>query len=272
MDGNNWEQVSITLGIRHSISKDTTFYGNLRHDEYTDFDNSVTYDVTVRSKLSDNFIAFAKHGIGYAPPEAFDLYGIGPLYPGSPDLVAEESKNFEIGFSYQDESLKNTLNVSLTLSEYDNLIKAEYDTTNWVYFPSENIDNSEAFGIEISSKHQISSVFSVSSSLTHMKAKNLDSGDNYLIRRPEFFGLISAIYDNQNFNLGAQLNFRQNTMDINDEDADNYSIVRLFSSYEILDGLVLNSRIENLFDTQYEEVNTYPALGRCIHAGLRYSF
>ena len=269
LDGNNWEQASATLGIRHSISKDTTFYGNLRYDEYTDFDNSVTYDLTLRSILSDNFIAFAKHGIGYAPPEAFDLYGIGPYYPGSPDLVAEESKNFEIGFSYQDDSLKNTLNVSFFSSEYDNLIEAEWDTTN--YFPSENINNTEALGIEISSKHQLSSVFSVSSSLTHMRAKNLDSGDNYLIRRPEFFGSISAIYDNQNFNLGAQLNFRQNTMD-NFGEADDYSIVRLFSSYEILDGLVLNSRIENLFDTQYEEVVGYPALGRAIHAALRYSF
>jgi vitamin B12 transporter len=272
LDGNNWEQASLTLGIRHSISKDTTFYGNLRHDEYTDFDNSVTYDVTVKSKLSDSFIAFAKHGIGYAPPEAFDLYGIGPLYPGSPDLVAEESKNFEIGFSYQDESLKNILNVSFFFSEYDNLIKAEYDTTNWVYFPSENIDNSEALGIEISSNHQLSSVFSVLSSLTYMRAKNLDSGDNFLIRRPEFFGSISAIYDNQNFNLGAQLNFRQNTRESLTVEADDYSIVRLFSSYEISDGLLLNARIENIFDTHYEEVVGYPALGRAIHAGLRYSF
>ena len=105
-----------------------------------------------------------------------------------------------------------------------------------------------------------------------MRAKNLDSGDNFLIRRPEFFGSISAIYDNQNFNLGAQLNFRQNTRESLTVEADDYSIVRLFSSYEISDGLLLNARIENIFDTHYEEVVGYPALGRAIHAGLRYSF
>ena len=168
--------------------------------------------------------------------------------------------------------MKNILNVSFFFSEYDNLIKAEYDTTNWVYFPSENIDNSEALGIEISSKHQLSSVFSVFSSLTYMRAKDLDSGDEFLVRRPEFFGSISAIYDNQDFNLGAQLNFRQNTRESLTVEADDYSIVRLFSSYEISDGLLLNARIENIFDTHYEEVVGYPALGRAIHAGLRYSF
>ena len=114
----------------------------------------------------------------------------------------------------------------LSFSEYDNLIKAEYDTANWVYFPSENIDNSEALGIEISSKHQLSSLFSVLSSLTYMRAEDLDSGDEFLVRRPEFGSF--AIYDNQDFNLGAQLNFRQNTRESLTVEADDYSIVRLF--------------------------------------------
>ena len=36
-------------------------------------------------------LLLAKHGIGYAPPEAFDLYGIG-TYIQEVGLVAEESK------------------------------------------------------------------------------------------------------------------------------------------------------------------------------------
>ena len=69
-----------------------------------------------------------------------------------------------------------------------------------------------------------------------------------------------------------QANFKQNTKENASVDADDYVIFRIFNNFEISDGLSLTSRIENLFDTRYEEVNGYPALGRAVYAGLRYSF
>ena len=94
--------------------------------------------------------------MGFAPPEALDLYEFSPTYPGNLNLEAEESQNYEVGFKYKDPSESNIYGITLFLTQYNNLIRADYDFTNWVYFPAENIDKSESYGLEISSKNQIS--------------------------------------------------------------------------------------------------------------------
>ena len=55
-------------------------------------------------------------------------------------------------------------------------------------------------------------------------------------------------------------------------DADDYTVARLFSSFEFENGVGISARVENLFDKKYSEVHGYPALGRAFYAGLNYSF
>ncbi|OUW38005.1 MAG: hypothetical protein CBD35_04665, partial [Verrucomicrobia bacterium TMED175] len=160
----------------------------------------------------------------------------------------------------------------LFLTKYDNLIRAEYDFTNWVYFPPENIDKSESYGLEISSKNQISERLYVDSSVSYSKSKDLDSNIDFLPKRPEFFGSVTATYEINSLYLGSQMNFKNNTKENATNYNDNYIIVRLFGNYEISDNLIFNARIENLFDEEYEEVIGYPALGRAVHAGFSYNF
>jgi len=152
------------------------------------------------------------------------------------------------------------------------LIRADYDFTNWVYFPAENIDKSESYGLEISSKNQISEKLYLDSSVSYSKSKDLDSNNDFLPKRPEFFGTVIATYGINSLNLGIQMNFKTNTKENATNENDDYIIVLLFGNYEISDDLILHARIENLFDEKYEEVISYPALGRAVHAGLTYNF
>lgn len=156
--------------------------------------------------------------------------------------------------------------MSVFFTEYKNLINAP-----WGVIP-ENIGESESLGIEVSFQNQISESLSIVPSISYVRSKDLDSNNDFLPKRPEFFGCITATYRIKAVNLGTQMNFKNNTRENASNENDDYMIFRLFGNYEISDDLIFNARIENLFDEKYEEVIGYPALGRAIHAGLSFSF
>jgi vitamin B12 transporter len=265
---NSWEQSFASLGLKHEISKDTELNGNIRFCDYSDFGSSETYDLKLNKSISENLSIYAKFSTGFTPPEALDLYKYGDGYPGNPDLVAEEARNYEVGFSHNDHTRRHAMNISLFFTEFKNLIDAP-----WGKIPK-NILNSESFGIEFSTQNQVTERLSLSSSVTYLRSnqQGLDDKKDFLRRRPEFFGSVTAEYELKKIILGTQMNFRNNAKEDETTEMDDYATFRLLGNYEISDHLVFNARVENLFDENYEEVVDYPALGRAIHAGFTYNF
>ena len=270
-EGNSWEQKSGSIGFHAKLSEINVVNGNVRYDDYSDFDSPLTYDLRINTSVNDNITTFVKHSIGYAPPTALDLYGFGPWYPGNPNLVAEESKNYEVGFNYNSTE-KNYWSLTYFYTDYENLI----DTT------PQNIYETRTNGFEISSRNYLNNYFRINSSITMMRSKNKDSGEGFLERRPELFGSISLIYERDALMIGSEFNSKYKTKEKNWDstspdfgkfvDADEYIVARLFSSYQFENGLGINARVENLFDKEYSEVHGYPALGRAFYAELNYSF
>lgn len=272
-EGNSWEQKSASIGFNAKLSENNEVSGNVRYDDYSDFDNPLTYDLRINTSVNESITTFLKHSTGYAPPTALDLYGIGPdsWYPGNPNLVAEESKSYEVGFSYNNKK-SNYWSLIYFYTDYENLI----DTT------PQNINKTSTSGFEVSSRNYLNDYFRINSSITILRSKNKDSGETFLDRRPELFGSISLIYEKELFMFGTELNSKYKTKEKNWDwtspesgkfvDADEYTIVRLFSSYKFENGLEISAKVENLFDKKYSEVHGYPALGRAIHGGLNYSF
>ncbi|MDA7822978.1 TonB-dependent receptor [Opitutales bacterium] len=263
---NSWGQNYASLGFLHEISNDTKLYGNLRFSDYSDFESSETYNFKVSKSLTSDLSIFAKFSTGFTPPEALDLYSYGVGYPGNPDLSAEESRNYELGFSKNDQASRNELKMTLFFTEYNNLILAPYGVV------PENVRKSESIGIELWSHNQITQRVHLESSVSYAKSKNLDSNEDFLPKRPEFFGSVTATYSEDEFDVGTQMNFKNRTRESATKKNDDYFLVRLFGNYHISDQLTFNARIENLFDENYEEVIDYPALGRAAHAGLTYNF
>jgi len=270
-EGNSWEQKSGSIGFNAKLSEVNVVSGNVRYDDYSDFDSPLTYDLRVKTSVNDNITTFIKHSTGYAPPTALDLYGFGPWYPGNPNLVAEKSKNYEVGLNYNSTE-KTYWNLTFFYTDYQNLI----DTT------PQNINETCTNGFEISSRNYLSDYFRINSSITMLGSKNKDSGEGFLDRRPELFGSISLIYEQEVFMIGTELISKYRTKEKNFNqtsapwfrmvDADNYTVARLFSSYKFENGFGITARVENLFDNEYSEVHGYPALGRAFHAGFNYSF
>jgi len=267
----SWEQTYASLGFSHELSQDTLLTGNVHFSDYSEFESSETYELKARTAITESFSVHAKYGSGFAPPEALDLYDYAPYYVGNPNLTAEKSGNFETGIVYEDEGKKNFYGITFFLTKYDNLISTSWDGDKSGYF-AQNIKKSETYGLEISSHNQIAQKIHLDSSISYAKSKNLDSNEDFLPKRPEFFGSFTATYAEDEFDVGTQMNFKNRTRESSTKRNDDYFLVRLFGNYQISDQLIFNARIENLFDENYEEVIDYPALGRAVHAGFTYSF
>jgi vitamin B12 transporter len=71
------------------------------------------------------------------------------------------------------------------------------------------------------------------------------------------------------FNAGRQDVDARTFRTINGED---FTVVRLYGSWQMSAQLALKVRVENLLDERYEEVNGYPALGVGGFTGVEYRF
>lgn len=272
--GDSWEQISSFLSINYLFSEDTQVEASLRHDDYSDFGNPTTVNFQFKNSINKNLNVYSRFSTGYAPPTALELYGIDGR-TGNPNLTSEKSENFEVGLKLYNDERTNNFQISYFYTNYENLISG--------YPLAININESKVSGLEISYRTNLNESIALSSSFTYLKAKNIDTGEKFLDRRPEFLGSLILTYTNESFYLGMELNTRFNTKEKDWEDwasptygtfvdADDYAVVGIFSNYQLKEGLEIYSRIDNVFDEKYEEVDGYPSLGINAKAGVRYSF
>jgi vitamin B12 transporter len=271
--GDSWEQLSSFISVNYLLSEDTEIAASMRYDDYSDFGNPTTINFQFKNSINDNLNAYSRFSTGYAPPTALELYGIDGR-TANLDLISEKSENYEVGVKLQNDEFTNNFQISYFYTEYKNLISG--------YPAAENINQSRVTGLEISSQTKLNDNFILKTSLSHQKAKNKDSGEKFLNRRPEFLGSLMLLYTDKSFSIGTELNTKLNTNEKDYEwgsptydtfvEADDYSIVGLFSSYQVSEELQVYSRIDNVFDVEYEESAGYPSLGMNANAGIRYTF
>jgi vitamin B12 transporter len=72
--------------------------------------------------------------------------------------------------------------------------------------------------------------------------------------------------------LGAAWRLSEDARDIDGTQLDDYQLLELNASYQMLPGLQLYGRLENALDEDYEEVPTYNTSGAAGYAGVRYAF
>ena len=97
------------------------------------------------------------------------------------------------------------------------------------------------------------------------------------MRRPRISGSFNLEHSGERNILGIGLNWVHDVEDLDGASfsriqGDDYTVFRIYAERKMIEEINFFGRIENLFDKSYEEVDGYPALGRAIYAGLRYSF
>ncbi len=271
-----------TTGIylQDQINISNSFFASIgiRHDNNQKFGGTTTYRIAPAYFISSTSTKLKmSYGTGFKAPSLFYLFD--PQY-GNPNLKPEESKGWDLGVEQY--TANNSIMIGITYFnlKFENMFG--YDSN----YREINIARASSHGVEFTASLRNNRNLSLDASYTFTKTMDdyNDGTDDFnkpLLRRPENQFSINANYRfNSRMDLNMQIQYVgkrddkdfSDFMDIKRVTLPDYTIVNFAASYKLLDYLMLNARLENIFDKQYEEVLYYGTLGRSFYAGIALAF
>lgn len=263
--------------------------GAIRHDDNEEFDDATTY----RGMLSyvhpeSNTKLWGAYGTGVKNPTFTERFGFTPdTFFGNPDLRPERSKGWEIGIAQPFLGDR----ASLSLSYFND--RLEDDINGFFFdpalgefggFTAVNVSGeSERQGVEFTLRTRVFEHLNITStySWTDSKQPDADGRQTREIRRPEHQASLILDYrfleDKANIHLGVDYVGEQRDSDFSTFPAgsvtlDDYTLVSLAASYQVLPALELFTRVENLLDEEYQDVFGFETPGIAGFAGARVKF
>lgn len=233
----------------------------LRLDDFDTFGSELSPRIAA-AWVREGHKVRAAFGEGFRAPGIGELYT--PLY-GNPDLQAEQSRTFEIGYERWFDS--GSASITLFDSRYDDLI---FFSSAFRY---ENIAAASARGVEVAARRRFGA-FSASAAYTWLDAEDETTGAQ-LVRRPEHSGSATLGYDRGNASALLIVTHTGSRADVTDllpygvVENDGYTTADAVFHYRLA-GLRPFLKVENLTGTQYQEAFGYPSPGRRVVVGIRY--
>ena len=212
------------------------------------------------------------YGTGFRPPSLFELaYNSGDFAspPASTvDLNEEKSEGYDLGVSwfgssglyleavYFDQDVKDAISFDLSGSSG--------------YLQDTGTSNSR--GVELVADFPVSESLTLTGNYTYNETETAEG--NQRRRRPEQLANLGISWRllQDRLVLGMNVRGSYDAVDRRGDDLDDYTLVNLNASFELIQGLELYGRVENLFDDDYQEVPTYNTSGTAGYAGVRWTF
>lgn len=235
----------------------------LRHDDYKKFGEKTTYRIGMLYNIpSFNLKLKANYGTGFRAPSFDDLY-----YPGlnNPDLKPEEVKGWDVGvekFFFRD-LLK--LNFVTFYHKYKNLIQS--DPITW---KPKNIGKASIKGFEASFIANLADNLSLKSSYVYLDPENKITKE-YIAYKPLHKACLTLDYSFHKINFTLDYIYTGIRYTPNTRLAP-YSLINLSTNYSVSPYLKLYLRLENLLNTDYEEVKDYGTPKRSLYGGIKINF
>lgn len=214
----------------------------LRQDDDEQFGDETTYTAAAGYHLSENSTFRISQSTGFKAPTFNDLY-----YPnfGNPDLQPEKSINRELGVNVNFDSAQ----VDFAIFRNDIEDKIDYDEN----FALANINEARYEGVEFSLTQQILG-FDSHFNFAYLSAENKETGDELrnVAKRTVNWELAKQFGD---FDARIDMQYRSDR-----EGAvtrlGSYTLWNLAGNYHVNDNIELSLRVENLFDRDYNVVDS----------------
>lgn len=245
-----------------------------RYDQHDSFESKATWTVALdRTFEATGTTLFAKAGTGYKAPSGQDFIFLAPSVDPS-TLLPEESLTREFGVRQQVLNERSSIALTYFEADIDNLIDVDPFT-----FVDPAIVDTETSGFELEAVVSPTEGLRFYTNATWLDATITDGqylggfggnpGDK-LPRRPEFALSGGVVVNGDRWQLGAEVTGAYDRLDSPGVILDDYTVARIFGSYEINDRLEIYGRLENVFDLEYETTQGYEAAGFGAFAGLRF--
>ena len=248
----------------------------LRRDDNDRFKDAKTYRLQASYRLSDATRLRATAGTGVKNPNNFELFGFDPLFfVGNPNLKPEKSTGWDVGI---DQTFWNG-KARVTATYFEARLKNEIQT-DFSVFPSTTKNapgKSNRRGVELSLDAALADDLTLNAAYTYLDAD--EAGAPEIRRAPDIaaLNLNYRFLDRASATLSVRYNAEQDdtlfsffgaTPVVNKA----FTLVNVNASYDLTDSIQVFSRIENLFDENYEEVFSYRSPGISAYAGIRTRF
>ena len=285
-DGASREERSNRAGYVQLLSEIArlNLQAGARLEDNERFGNFATYRAGVSAHVTNWMRVRASAGTGFKEPRFYEQFATG-FVRGNPALEPETSRSFEGGIEIHRGA--SSLSATYFAQTFRNLIQyvgmpATPTDPNYL-----NLAGARANGLEIEGAHALGA-FSVRGSLTLFDTEVTDAGTGEdplfqdgeaLIRRPKHTASVAAGYAARNFTVSASANHVGERDDLNFSGFPATRVqlkayTRVDASVEVpvaRTGLKGTLKLENLLNADYQEVFNFPARGRMIFAGLRYT-
>ncbi|MDA3886233.1 MAG: TonB-dependent receptor [Candidatus Delongbacteria bacterium] len=233
-------------------------------DQNNNFDNYLGYSI------SGDFDLIYGIGInaGYAQTQSFPtMHQLYSVTSGNDDLKPEECQKYEIGlsktFQFSNLPLKLSFGSSIFLNDLENMIDKQSATD--IY---DNIDAKIA-GIETNLLTDLGEYISLELGYSHLEP--YDFGEEMLYESPK--DKINAGLKVKYKNMTIDYNFNYNGLreTENTRILPSYELHNINFKYILFKYMELKLKVDNIFDTDYEQELGFPAAGRIITAGFTFT-
>lgn len=281
------EQTSFGLQYFAAIANQVYVTATARRDDNDTFKDFDTYAISGSWIIPNTGTRpHLSYGVGYTNPTFFEQFGSSATFRGNPNLVPEQAKGLDIGV--EQTLLDGRLILDLTYFSAD--LKKEITTSGCPTIPNP-APPPAAFttacnsglggtreGYELSARYSPFDALSLIGSYTNLKATE-GAANLVEVRRPEHQGSLDAYWDViPNLKLNAGVTYTGDFLDNSflggftavRAPVDGYTIARIGASYQLSNNVEAYARVENAFDTDYEEVIGYATPGRAAYVGIRF--
>jgi vitamin B12 transporter len=261
------ERTERSLFVEDRLTRTLSPVSRLELSAGARWDDYETFGSEVSPRVAAAWVA-GSHKIRAAYGEAFRAPAIGELYfpfLGNPDLEAERSRSFEVGYDHAPSGFSATL----FRSDYDDLIIFGLATNRF-----ENVGAANARGVELALERRLTSALRTSLSYTFTETEE-EGASRPLARRPRHAGSIFVGYDAGLVNANVVATYTGAREDILPVAPFTHTPVGADTIFDANVQLDLGRftpfvKIENLTDVDYEEVLGYPSPSRRAIVGVRF--
>ena len=278
----NKQLVEKSLAAEYRLLHDADHSLNIsgRYTDSSEYENSWTGRIAGAYRLHNNVKAHASLGSAIQNPTITEYYGYNARYIGNPNLQPEKSFGGDVGFLFETDDNRHSLDVTYFARNVKNAISSE--VINFTTYTSRAVNlegKSKVKGVEVAYNSKITDVLSAYANYTYTQTR--DSKGAELARRPKHLANAGLAYQITE-KLGADVNlsytgkrmdtYYSPTYSTHKVKLPSYTLANLGVNYKVADSLTIYANLNNVFNKKYENVLGYGQDGRHVYVGLRGSF
>jgi vitamin B12 transporter len=269
------EQTGLVAEYQGRFAEDLSLTANIRRDLNETFEDATSYRIAAAYGLPSHDIRLhASFGKGIVNPTFFEQFGYALNFHGNPDLEPEVSIGWDAGIEkrwFDGRVIADLTYFSADLS--NEIVGAGTSVVN-------QSGESQRQGIEVQLTEKPVDGLTVTASYTYTDSEDPDGSRE--TRRPKHAAALNAAYsfagDRGQIDLGLIYNGR-----MQDEiftglspyprvALGDYVLVNLAASYRLDERVTLFARVQNLLDTDYQDVFSYAGEPLAAYAGVKIGF